>query len=391
MVTMTHATDDWINEPAEPSCARGFPRRMSGWNALGASNEKRVSENAFLCCGLSTATVSAQLRAIVPKTPAQPSCPTVRFREDQRFTYRLDSQIECRQPPVSGVGNQPHRRLTCGGMRLRTLCVGTVAAVTALVAAALVGVPAGTGQTHETATAGHVVARQVILGPEGTTQFYPFMASLQDPNGMHGCGGSLITPQWIVTAGHCVSDPNGGVRSADFFRIRIGSPDRFAGSSLVGASNVVLHPGFDPESLDFDIALIRLDQPVPQAPIAIADNSPTPGTRVRLMGWGQTCSQQACGGRFPRYLKQLDTSVVPDARCTTETNALGQLCVAVTPRNTACYGDSGGPAVVAERGHLALVGATSRGGGESSTCGADWSAIYTDVTAYRRWIISAIT
>ncbi|TXS41481.1 hypothetical protein EAO75_42855, partial [Streptomyces sp. uw30] len=46
-----------------------------------------------------------------------------------------------------------------------------------------------------------------------------------------------------------------------------------------------------------------------------------------------------------RQLKQLDTRVLPAQDCPGIKGG-GELCFAGTPTDTACYGDSGGPAVV---------------------------------------------
>ncbi|MFB9305513.1 trypsin-like serine protease, partial [Kibdelosporangium philippinense] len=68
-----------------------------------------------------------------------------------------------------------------------------------------------------------------------------------------------------------------------------------------------------------------------------------------------------------------------------------ELCVYGTTSATACYGDSGGPALVQANGGWQLVGATSRSGGTNSTCGTGTdNAVYTDVVAYRQWIDSTI-
>lgn len=64
----------------------------------------------------------------------------------------------------------------------------------------------------------------------------------------------------------------------------------------------------------------------------------------------------------------------------------GDLCIRGTTSSTACYGDSGGPAVVSVNGNWQLVGATSRAGGRNtSTCGAD-GVLYTSIPAFRGWI-----
>ncbi|MGH3952407.1 MAG: trypsin-like serine protease, partial [Pseudonocardiaceae bacterium] len=98
------------------------------------------------------------------------------------------------------------------------------------------------------------------------------------------------------------------------------------------------------------------------------------------------CPQPNCDSG-PRYLKQLDTQITYDANCQAAgIDGSSELCVAATTQDTACYGDSGGPALLNSSGRWLLTGATSRSGGTNSTCGADGSVIYTDVAAHRNWI-----
>ena len=46
----------------------------------------------------------------------------------------------------------------------------------------------------------------VIGGVNATTNSWPWIISLRI-GGLHNCGGSLIRPNWVLTATHCLSDP----------------------------------------------------------------------------------------------------------------------------------------------------------------------------------------
>ncbi|WP_256105219.1 serine protease [Streptomyces sp. ODS05-4] len=226
---------------------------------------------------------------------------------------------------------------------------------------------------------------QPIVGGGQASENYSFMASLQQ-QGRHGCGGSLIAPQWVVTAAHCVTSRQGGQTPAQQIQLRIGSPDHTQGA-FAAVQRVIRHPRYTGDvSGGNDIALLQLRTQVQNQPVAIASGSPSEGASTRLLGWGQTCPQQGCSQQPPRYLKQLDTRINPDRMCAAGFNGANELCVYGTPQATACYGDSGGPALIGSAGRWQLVGATSRAGQNGSTCGTGSATIYTDVTAHRQWI-----
>jgi secreted trypsin-like serine protease len=87
----------------------------------------------------------------------------------------------------------------------------------------------------------------------------------------------------------------------------------------------------------------------------------------------------------PVGLQELDTSLVAASPCAKgNIDKKTDLCVNNPDRNKgACYGDSGGPAVIKVAGAWRLISATSRSA--NAHCGAD-PTVYTNVLAFKDWI-----
>ncbi|WP_018353229.1 S1 family peptidase [Longispora albida] len=213
---------------------------------------------------------------------------------------------------------------------------------------------------------------QDIVGGSQVGTAPSWAAAVGDSSGMW-CSGTLVSNQWVLSAGHC----------SGATRIRIGSKNLNSGGTLATVSRSVKHPNYSNGAYDF--RLYKLSAPVSQAPATVATTSPSTGTAATLYGFGQTCAPYGCGG-MSSVLKYVGTTVTSDGNCGGISGSV-EICFDTSTTATDCYGDSGGGAFVAGK----LVGVTSRGatGSGSSTCGRT-NSIYGDATAVRTWIMSTI-
>jgi secreted trypsin-like serine protease len=248
----------------------------------------------------------------------------------------------------------------------RMLSAALALAALALLAAS----PAGGSEREPRIVGGHVA-------PAGA---YPWVVSLvaagAEPEVGHGCGGSVIAPTMVLTAGHCVA----GFTPEDFDvlvgRQRLSDDDT---GQRVGVTAYAHHPG------PVDAALIRLAEPVAPAPVGLATPEDAglyaPGMQATAVGWG---TKSENGGALADDLREVDVPIVSDSDCRRAYRGFGavdaprSICAGAGGLDT-CTGDSGGPLFVRDgSGSPLQVGVTSFGRG----CGRPrFPGVYVEVPA----------
>jgi trypsin len=218
------------------------------------------------------------------------------------------------------------------------------------------------------------LARSSIVGgaPADPAQ-WPFVVAIFRKGQLH-CGGAVIGPSRILTAGHCVD----GFNLANF-QVIIGRPDLrnvAAGQTIPVASGRV-HPDFEQTALH-DVAVLTLAQPTNVPPIALAtpdqNNATTfPGAPLQVAGYGAT---KPFGVHLSPFLKTTTEIVRTDRRCLRAYSRdlfapQSMICSLGAKRKhpgrfkihtSACSGDSGGPLVANTPTGAVEVGTVSYGG-----------------------------
>jgi secreted trypsin-like serine protease len=288
--------------------------------------------------------------------------------------------------------------------------------ISAALTVAVAIMPATAATAKKNAT---INSDMIVGGTMAAANKYPWQVRMfydsTDENG--GCGGSLISRQWVLIAAHCVSefnDSNELVLRQNAYVIGYGS-NKLQELKRVDTAMIIPHPGYIPRTNDNDIALIKLASPVEYGDGVASVDLGTPelyqklvGTKVTVTGWGTVLDTDQFKKAnpdvnlpleflAPRDLQEVQVPVQDLEKCRANYAEIGssvpdgQLCAG---RNVggkdSCQGDSGGPLVARDptsKNGWRQVGVVSWGVGCAE---AKKFGVYTRTDYYLDWIKETI-
>ncbi|MER7200881.1 serine protease [Streptomyces sp. CB01635] len=235
----------------------------------------------------------------------------------------------------------------------------------------------------------------IIGGTETAISSAPWMVQLSYYDAASGdgyfCGGTLVAPNKVLTAAHCVAGldwvNNGAVVAGT-----AGLLDSAQGT-VAGVWRQWNHPRYNADTIQNDIAVLTLDRPLEDQWAKVVQSNDTAsykaGTSATVYGWGLTSGAEDAD--LSATLRKATLPMVSDSTCNTAMQSVlgeddfieGSMFCAGTPATGAdegtkspCSGDSGGPVVVGGR----VVGIVSWGVSGCTAKGA--YPVFTKVSSY---------
>ncbi|KAJ2812685.1 hypothetical protein H4S07_001229 [Coemansia furcata] len=235
--------------------------------------------------------------------------------------------------------------------------------------------------------------------PNNDLKYVAFVQAVKDSMGST-CTGSLIAPNVVLTAAHCIYRNSTQLYAAKEFQVGFThkTPDTSKKYQGYSVSKIVLLSSFNIATLKTDIAILVLSDNVPNdvaSPVQIYSGDFNTDTPLLAAGFGMTNATDS--NSTPANLMEVSLKVGSDDYCKSKSGSYDHkvnICTDGTPGKDTCRGDSGGPLLTPVNNgsnKYALIGITSytpvNAENPNGLCAqANSSGVYTRVAPYISWI-----
>ncbi|XP_044746525.1 anionic trypsin-like [Coccinella septempunctata] len=212
---------------------------------------------------------------------------------------------------------------------------------------------------HESISQPYNLTTRIVGGYDCSVEKYPFMLSIRETRSMkHFCGGTLIKPDFVLTAAHCAQLYE---NHPSLITVVSGTSEfKQAGMQRQPAKAVYVHSNYNPKDFSNDIALIHLEEPFIMNDLVKSIKLPEEPIKkdlinvcniMKVIGWGYREkwlpeeTNYKLAYKFNPVLQCVDIPLISRAECASKNlGILDQsfVCTMGSGKD-ACQGDSGGP------------------------------------------------
>lgn len=214
------------------------------------------------------------------------------------------------------------------------------------------------------------IANGQLVSDSDFADYFPWTVALVHKVSGELCGGVIIAPRWVVTAAHCAKQNR---------YVLLGNADRTKGLR-VEVERAVRHPEFDKDTLQYDVGLLLLAEPVDINPASMVSAAESrlllvPGAPATIVGWGKIGTAKEASRGLAEGPARLDGLI-----------KRGSQYIYDDPYTGPCGFDSGGPMImVTVDGQRVVTGVASATDGNLCAKGGG-IAVYTNLATVRAFI-----